>query len=189
MGKRYGQDIMNIKLIARRYALALYEAAAENNSLESAEYDMSVIRRMFAQAPQIREYCLQSHGDNRSEQVFIETAFFPYTGPYTKNMLSIAIKNKRLPSLPFIPGAFDRIADEKNGIVAVVIETAHTYSDEMISLLSQKMRKRIQKEIKIQTRVNPALLGGFRILWQNKILDRSAAGRIKEIRRMMLHQT
>ena len=175
-------------LTPRRYALALYEVAEETKSLESVEKDMARIRDIFDRTPQVRDYCLRIHGDRRFDMDFIETAFFPYVGKYTKEMLRIAVKNGRLLILPFLPHAFAMVGEEKNNTVTVKIETAHTFTGELISLLSQKMRKRIKKDIKIKTMVNPALLGGFRILWQNKIIDQSVAGRLKKIRAVMVNQ-
>ncbi|MBN2444104.1 MAG: ATP synthase F1 subunit delta [Spirochaetales bacterium] len=176
---------MKNKFTPRRYAQALYEVAAENNSLESVTKDMLSIRKIFNEAPQIREYCLQFHGDRGSDMDFIETALFPYIGHYTKELLKIALKNNRISMLPFLPGAFDLVRDEKNDTVTVTVESAHVFPDEMISLLSEKMRKRINKTIKIETIVNLSLLGGFRIHWKNHLIDQSVAGRLKKIRNLL----
>jgi len=179
---------MKSKFVAQRYATALYETAAENGILSSVKMDMTTIRTIFGHMPGIRDYCLQSRGNRSSNMVLLETAFFPNIGKYTKAMLIIAIKNNRISLLPFLPDSFDKVWDKKNNTVAVIIETAHTYSDETISLLSQKISGRIGKKTRIETKVNPALLGGFRFLWENKILDQSITGRLNKIRHILMDQ-
>jgi F-type H+-transporting ATPase subunit delta len=173
------------KVVALRYARALFEAARENGVIESITRDVSVIKEIFAKVPRIKQYCLQAHKKRASELDFINIAFLPYVGKFTQELLKLAVGNGRITSLPFIPMAFESIMDKESDSVLVGLETAHESGDEFVQRIARKMEKRIGKKIKIEKRIVPGLLGGFRILWQNRILDMSAAGRLKKISRLL----
>jgi len=179
---------MNTAIVARRYAQALYEIAIEHNVMGQVKEDMRAISIVLEGAPEIRRYCFRINLNRGDEKEFINIAFIPYVGSFTRQLLEILVRNRRLSSLPFLPVAFDGILDEKAGVVTVDIESAHQLTESIISGIREKMKRRIGKEINIRRRILPELLGGFRILWRNKIVDFTVRGRLKELRRLVSKQ-
>lgn len=173
---------MNGRLVPLRYARALYEAAREQNALDAVMRDIAALEEIFRKAPQIKQYCQSPHRERKDELAFIDLAFFPYVGKLTQAMLKLAVENGRLATLPFISMAFAAIADKDSGIVMVSLETAHEVDEDFIRQITARMEKRLSKKVRLEKRIVPEILGGFRLLWQNRILDLSAAGRLKNIR-------
>jgi F-type H+-transporting ATPase subunit delta len=173
---------MSGKLVALRYARALYAAASEADALAAVTQDLARLKEIFIKAPQIKQYCQSTHKKLTDELAFINLAFIPYVGKYTQAALQLAVVNGRLASLPLLPLAFDSIMDKNSDIVNVELETAHTFDEPFMQQLKNKLEKRLGKHVRLAERIVPELLGGFRLLWQNKILDLSAAGRLKRLR-------
>jgi len=176
---------MNRENIAARYATAFYEVAIENNSLDTAAADMLFIEELINSSPEIKRYCLKAHNAGSKESTFVETAFLPYVSELTKNMINTAVRNGRLPILPMIPPAFRDIRDKRSGVASVLLETAHEPTEELLEVVSEQMRKKTDKIIKLECAVNPDLLGGFKVWYEGRLIDNSAAGRLIRMRRLL----
>ena len=176
---------MSGQVTSTRYATALYEVAAEKDSLDAVSKDMAFLNNLMNEAPQIREYCLKTRKTNSQVLMFIETAFFPYVSEYTGSMIDTAVRNGRLNALPFIPDAFINIADKQSGIAIAFLETAHEPADGLIDIIKERMQQKTDKPVKIKHTVNPDLLGGFKIWCEGRMIDNSAAGRLVRIKRLL----
>ena len=173
---------MSGRYVAMRYARALYEAAFEAGAVEEAAADLEVIERLFTEAPEIRRYCLEPRKNGPAEAAFVETAFLPYVGNLTSSLVRLTVKLNRMAALPFLPEAYRRIREERADVVKVELETSREPDPELLGLVERKMAERIGGKIILSWRVLPELLGGLRILWRNRSVDLSAAGRIRHLR-------
>lgn len=171
---------MSGRLVVKRYVKALVSAAEESGSLDSVSADIAVISAILGEK-EIRDFCFKSISSDSAGK-FVQTAFTPYVGEYTGRWLSIMAENGRLAALPFAGDAFKELMEQRSGSVSVVLETAHNPGDQLVKSIMEKMEKRLGKKVFLDTKVNKALLGGFRIIWQNRILDRSVKGRINNLK-------
>ncbi len=173
---------MNGTTVTIRYARALYEVAVEKGVLDMVSEDLSQLDRIIKQAPSIRAYCLKRHKDHILEMDFVDIAFIPYVSDLTAAVLKTAVRNGRLSALVYLPSAFHQIRAEKTEISDVTLETTWPADQTLQEAVRAKMSSRLGGEIKLTTRVVPGLLGGVRILWDNRMIDLSASGRLKKIR-------
>ncbi|MBN2739032.1 MAG: ATP synthase F1 subunit delta [Spirochaetales bacterium] len=180
---------MKITLVARRYATALFEIGEETNCIESITEDMLTIEELISAAPLIREYCFRRKHNQKDDREFISTAFTPYVSLYSQRLFKILAEHGRLSSLPFLPTAYMEILNQKKNRVTLEIESSRELLDSELKAIRQKMEKKIQKQIILKTKIRPELLGGFRIIWQNKILDYSAKGRFNQMRHEILDKS
>lgn len=176
---------MSGRLVVKRYVKALYEIAESEGLSDIIENDMSVLDKILIEAPSIRQYCQKRHASVSSEIDFINTAFVPYVEEYTARTLVTAVENGRLAAIPLIPSAFKLLMEEKGDKTEVLVESAVELEPEIMEKIKIKMGKRTGKKIILKTEIIPEILGGFRIFWQNKIIDMSAQGRLKKIRQLL----
>ncbi len=174
--------------VAVRYATALLEVAAEQRLTASVEADIRSMRRILAEVPGVREYCLRLRPRRELDMTLVETAFVPYLGELTANTLRTAVRNGRVAALPFIPDAFERVAARRSDTVAVSLETARPADPELLRSVEARMSRRTGRTVALRARVVPELLGGMRITWENRVLDLSAAGRAKKLRSVLLSE-
>ncbi|MFO7936892.1 MAG: ATP synthase F1 subunit delta [Kiritimatiellia bacterium] len=171
--------------IAMRYATALYEVAVKKNALKSILHDMDFLDKVISGAEEIKHFCLNIHTVKTKEIIFAETAFIPYVSELTANTIRTAVNNERLSILPLLPKAFQNIYDAKSGITRVILETAHEPAEGLLDIVAKRMRKRTGKPVKLEHSVNSELMGGFRIRWEGREIDNSAAGRLTRLRRLL----
>jgi len=171
--------------VIKRYAGALFEAGKDAGVLDEIRSDILYIDGLLKDAPEIRQFCLSPHHNLHKEQVFIRTAFIPYTGVFTGRMLEILCENKRLSALPFIPEAFHERENRDADIETLEIETVNELSEETLHHIEKRMQEKLQKKIESKIRLNPALIGGIRITWANRTIDMSLRGRLNKMKKML----
>ena len=173
---------MSGRAVVLRYAKALYEVASEKRLIGTVAEDLLTIKEIMGQAGAIRAYCLKLHANRAREMLFVDTAFIPYVSPTTGAMLKIAVRNGRLAALPYLAEAFQQIRDAASGTTEVIFESARVTEENQQRVVKAKMEARLGQKIRLNSVVAPGLLGGFRILWNNRLIDMSAAGRLKRLR-------
>lgn len=176
---------MSGRTVAIRYAKALYGAASQKKLIGAITDDLLNIDEIMVREPSIRDYCLKRHANSVLEMKFINTAFIPYVSRITGEMLKIAVRNRRLAALPYLCEALKKIIEEESGVIEVIVESAREKEKNVQEIIEIKMEKRLEKKIKIKNIVVPELLGGIRILWNNRMIDLSAIGRLKVMRTLL----
>jgi F-type H+-transporting ATPase subunit delta len=176
---------MSKRITASRYARALFETALEKDVMETVDSDISKINKILNEIPKIKKYCREYHTEKQEEIEFIKTAFIPYISALTEKLLFTAVKNGRLSSIPLIPAAFMEISDLYYKRINITLESAKEPDESLIKKITVKMEKRTNRKILITKTVKPELIGGFRIIWKNRILDMSVLGRIKKMHELL----
>ncbi len=176
---------MSGRLVVKRYVKALFEIADAENNIDAIEQDMAAVDKILNEAPSIRQYCFKRHSGVSAEINFVKTAFIPYVGEYTGRLIVTAVENRRLAAIPLFPSAFRILMEEKGDKAEVLVESAVKLESGVVKQIKNKMSERIGKEIIFTTKIIPEILGGFRIIWQNRIIDMSALGRLKRVRQLL----
>lgn len=173
---------MSGRLVVKRYARALFETARDSGSLEEVKSDVAVIDKICSGAVEIRQYCLTPHRHLAKEIDFIKIAFIPYVGVLTGRLLLTAVSNGRIAAIPFLPSAMKEIEAVTGNTIEVLLESATKPDKDFLKKLEERLGKRTGKKIDLKIKIARELLGGFRIIWQNRILDMSVTGRLRKIR-------
>lgn len=176
---------MNNASVAFRYARALFDVATAEAQLPEVVDDMAAVARILRELPQVREFCLEESRSRGTEHLLIETAFVPYVERFTANMLRAVAENGRLAAVPFIPEAFLAVREEASQTVAVLLETACEAEEALVVEVTERMKARTGRNVNVTCSVVPALLGGFRVTWDDREIDLSAAGRIRKLRMLL----
>lgn len=172
-----------------RYARALFEVAREQGELAVVEEDLETIDKILEQAPEIGRFCrLPKHSlDDRLQ--LVEVAFHPYVRERVRQTLRVAAENDRLRVIPLLREAWIRLRREAEGIEHVILETASQPTEELVQCIRRGMGRRLGRDIELTCRPNPDLVAGFRLLWQDRLLDNSAAARLHNLARHLATET
>ena len=177
---------MSGRLLVKRYALALYEVAEAENQLDAIETDiLSLVELM--QEVEIKAFCLKGSLSRNSIKLFMELGLLPVMkNQLMKNFLMTVLDNGRQALLPFLHDAFFEVKDIKNGITSVLIEFAFEPDKKILEHIKAKMTKKLACDVNIHYQVDSDALKGFRIFWNNRLIDRTAKGRIRQLRQALL---
>lgn len=175
---------MSVQRIASRYAKSLMDLAVEQNKLERVLEDV----QSFQAATEVRDLylLLKSPIVHASKKLEIVKALFD--GKYdelTMAFLNIIINKGREEYLPEIAAEF--VAQYRNlkGISSVRLITASPVSDEQLNLIKEKLMAsgETDQSVEISTEVDPEIIGGFVIEFEDKVYDASIAHKIEELKK------
>ncbi len=176
---------MSGQIVVKRYARALFEASREQGRIEDVRDDMNFITSLLSEAPQIREYCLARHTSRNNEWDFVSSAFLPYISEITGRTLEALVRNGRLGGIPFLPDAFQEQEDRESCTLPLRIESVQPLSREILGLLEEKMHGKTGRRLRMENSLKPEILGGIRIIWDNRMMDLSLQGRLKKMKRLL----
>ena len=174
---------MSVTRIATRYAKSLIELAVEQGKLEQVNADM----HRLANAMKNREYYqfLKSpiiHPDKKN--AVLEAITKGTVENLTLSFVALLIKKKREEYVPEITAEFIEQYKRFKKITTVTVTTAAPMSDAVLSeLKKQLLASGITFEnLDIVTKINPELIGGFVLEFDNKRYDASVAHKLDELK-------
>jgi F-type H+-transporting ATPase subunit delta len=169
--------------VAERYASALFELARDESSIEQVEGDLATVAAMLDKSPDFRRL-VQSPVFSAEEQEKAVGAVAGRAGitGLAGNFLRLVARNRRLFALPGIIRAFRDMAAKNRGEVTAEVTSAHALSDDQVGALKSTLRAKLGKDVTLQTRVNPALLGGLVVKVGSRMIDTSLRTRLLNVK-------
>jgi F-type H+-transporting ATPase subunit delta len=100
----------------------------------------------------------------------------------TGNFLRLIARNRRLFALPGIIRTFRDLAAENRGQVTAEVTSAHPLSKEQIETLKAVLKAKVGKDVTLNPRTNPALLGGLVVKVGSRMIDSSLRTRLMNVK-------
>ena len=100
----------------------------------------------------------------------------------TKKFLGLVAANRRANVLPGMIAAFEKLAAEDRGAVAAEVVTAMPLTDAQAKALAAALRTALGKDPEIETRVDPAILGGLKVRVGSRLYDASLKSRLDSLK-------
>ena len=166
---------------ARPYARAVFEMAQEAGKL--AEWSAQ-LAAMSAVVTAEGSSELLSHPRMTREQkadIFADIAGDAIDDG-GRNLLKVLAENDRFALLPEMSSIFEKLKAEAEGAVEAVVVSAQELTDDQQQTLAAALQKRLGREVKLATRVDPALMGGAIIRAGDLVIDGSIQSRLKEMK-------
>lgn len=174
--------------IAKKYALALAQSLKREETGKAREL-LENMSRIWNDLPEFRSLMLNPSLSQRDkEKIIINLCEDVGTGEKLTNFMRLLVRNKRIQEIEEISRVFREIVDEMEGNLRLVVSTANELSpeekDELRSKLSRALTKDRSnvKNVVVEWRVEPSLVGGIRILTKDKVYDLSIDGAWNRLR-------
>ncbi|MCW1427944.1 F0F1 ATP synthase subunit delta [Novosphingobium sp. JCM 18896] len=169
-----------------RYASALFDLASEKGVVTAVESDLDKLGEALKGSPDLAAL-IRNPKVSRDDTAKAMDAVAGVLGlsDLTKNFIGVLAANRRLSALPEIVRAFAVIAAAQRGEVTAEVTSAHPLSDDQISQLSQKLKAREGKEVKIKASVDPEILGGLVVRIGSRQIDSSIRTRLNSLANAM----
>ncbi len=175
---------MSVQRITSRYAKSLIDLAIDQNKLDRVFEDV----KSFQAAAKVRDFyvLLKSpvvHAAKKND--IIEKIFGSRFDILTLAFLRILVNKGREGYLPEIATEFIHQYKKLKHISTVKLVTATSVNDEVIGLIQAELEKSPATDAKVEiaASVNPALIGGFTVEFEDKIYDASIASKLEKLRK------
>ena len=172
--------------IAKRYAVALFELTHDQGTDATTLSELSTIREVLVQNPDIIKALLSLRIDETSKTQLLHM-LSDGTSQVVTNLIDMAYDYRRMQNLPAIIDEYQTLVNKAAGIVDAEVTTVVPLSDEQVARLTEQLVKRYQaNEVRLTQVVDEDLLGGVIIKANNQILDGSLATKLAAIRQSII---
>ena len=172
--------------LAERYATALFELAEDDKALAALETDVGRFATMHDQSDDLQSF-LRSPIYSAEEQLRGIDAVLQkaeITG-LVGNFLKVVAGNRRLFAVPEIITAFRRLMAEKRGETTAEVTSAEPLTDEQVTALKAALKDSLGKDVALDARVDPALIGGLIVKVGSRMIDSSLRTKLSSLKLAM----
>ena len=180
---------MSVERIATRYAKSLIDLAVEQGKLERIREDMLY----FLEAVKVRDLYLLLKSPIvhvGTKRTIVRQLFSSLFDELSYAFLDIILRKGREAYLPDIARAFMDQYRVIMQISQVRLTTATPFSEDKIEEIKQKIREAhvTAPNIEVEAHVDPKILGGFILEFENKLYDASVSHQLDEMRKVLLQE-
>jgi F-type H+-transporting ATPase subunit delta len=98
------------------------------------------------------------------------------------NLLRTVVENGRLAALPEIAAQFNALVKSRSGTSDATIESAFPIDAGQLPQVVAALEKRFGRKLNANVVVDPALIGGIRVVVGDEVLDTSVRARLEKMR-------
>jgi len=171
--------------IARRYAEAIFELARKQNTLDRTLEDVKEIAALFAHrklAYLLREPKISA----KRKETAIRQALASRVLPTSLNLTLLIVQRELVDYMQNIATELENLAlDYRNQAIAEVT-TAAPLDEKQQALVKKALERRTGKNIVMQTRIDPNILGGIVARVGDQVIDSSVRYRLASLQQSLL---
>jgi F-type H+-transporting ATPase subunit delta len=172
--------------LAGRYASALFGLARDERQIESVGSSLEALNQALADSREFTQLVSSPLVDrDDAARAFAAIADKLGLDPITANFLQVLARNGRKGQLQPVIRMFRRLAAEHRGETTAEVVTAHPLKDDQVAKLKQQLKARAGRDVAIETRVYPDILGGIVVKMGSRMIDASIRSKLNRLAQVM----
>ena len=173
--------------IAEAYGKTLYSLANECEATEEILGQIAVLRQAFAENPKYLTLMGAPTLKKEERVALVDEAFDGKLHIYLLNFLKVLIENNSVHEFMDAAKQFRKEYNWEHGIETVTVVSAVALDAAQEAELTAKLRSLTGKEIHLEKRVDPSVLGGLRLQMEGLQMDGTVKNKLDAIRSKLLH--
>ncbi|MGF7057708.1 F0F1 ATP synthase subunit delta [Brassicibacter mesophilus] len=169
------------KLIGKRYAEALFEAATELDKLDQFKQEIKAVSDVFENEPQLKTIFEHPKLSKNEKKDIIKSIFGGKVSQEILNLCYIVVDKSREKHMKDISEQYIKLSNKKMGIVEAQAVTAVPMDEEEKLKLQSKLSEKLGKKVLLSNIVDEKLMGGVLVKIEDKVIDSSIKGRLEDI--------
>jgi len=172
--------------LAGRYALAIFELAQEERAVEAVAADFATLKQLMTESPDLTRL-VRAAVFSRDEQAAGMNGLLHRmeASPLTRRFILLLASKRRLFALGDIIRAYNSLVAKQKGEMSAQVTSARPLSDDETAELKSILKSKLSREIELETRVDPALLGGLIVKVGSRMIDSSLRTKLSSLRMAM----
>jgi len=102
-------------------------------------------------------------------------------GSSGQNLVRLLARNRRVAALPDIADQFEKLRAESEQVVEAELITALEISDGQVKQIADALERKLGRAVKLQSRVDPSLMGGAVIKTGDLVIDGSVTTKLAKL--------
>lgn len=170
-----------------RYARALMLYAAKQGAQKQVYTDAHTMAASYAAYPALSRVMENRLVDTaRKREVLLMCSGGDKVSEYFIRFIDLVLVQGRENFLRVICLDYIALMRREQNITDVEVITAAAMGEKELKLFEEKLRMITGGDVIVRSDVDPALIGGYILRWNDYRLDRSVSGRLKQIEKMLV---
>jgi F-type H+-transporting ATPase subunit delta len=177
---------MDIGIISKHYAKALYAFACRNSHEAKVYAEMQAFAENYRQVPRLREMLDNPALPAQEKAALLCNAAGGKVSDEYKRFAELILQKGREKFMLFMAHSFIELYRKEKQIHFGTLITANPMDEETLNRLKGKVAKGVQGTLEFEQQTDPSLLGGFIFELNFNRLDASVANQISRVRQQFL---
>jgi len=169
---------------AKRYARAIFELAKEEGQQEEWARRLHSVRDALSHPEARLVLANPSIAAQRRREAAV-TLLGGSADPGELNLARLLVGANRIDDLDGIIEEYQLLVDEDAGRVRAIATTAVPLDRAAADKLEANLSRRLDRQVRLDTRVEPAIIGGLVLRIGDQVIDASVATRLQQLRRRL----
>jgi F-type H+-transporting ATPase subunit delta len=172
--------------MAARYATALFDLAAETNAIDAVKAHLENFGGLVADNPDLTRL-VRSPVFSAEEQLAALSAVLDKAGigGLAAKFLKLVTANRRLFAVRDMIKAFRAIVARHKGEATAEVTVAEKLKDEHVEALRAALKQVSGKDVDLDIRIDPAIIGGLVVKLGSRMVDTSLRTKLNAIKHAM----
>jgi F-type H+-transporting ATPase subunit delta len=168
--------------ILQRYAQALLSVAQDGNVIDQVGNDVNAIASLLKESPDLREFLASPVFKADAKKAVLNRVLGDGVHPYTRNFLLVLVDRRRIFLLEGICKEFQALLRKLNQTVLAEVTTVNELTDDQRRSLQEKITALTSaRNVELETKLDPDLIGGVIIKVGSQVIDASLRGQLRRI--------
>jgi len=169
--------------LARRYAKALIDLCAESKNHAVIGKQLETFVETWKNSPELQGVLKGSGASHTDKKEILSKIFARFLfAPTTRNFLFVVLEAQRLDHLEDIVSSFNEMLDEATGRVRATVTSAVPLDKPELARIQNALARLTKKQVTLDARVDPSLIGGVVTTVGNIVLDGSVKTQLASLR-------
>jgi len=168
--------------VASRYAKSLIDLAMERGELDAVCNDMALLTKICEEN---KAFSLMLCNPIINHEKKLSILLKVFTGKVTTLSLSffqLIVRKNRESVLYGVGVEFQKQYNDLKNIETAVVITASAISDELVATFNKLLSKKINKSVKITTKVDSSIIGGYILRVGDRQMDESVHSMLNKLK-------
>ncbi len=174
------------KSIATTYVNALLEIAVKKGQFEQIEKDLALVSEVISKHGKLKKTLFHPSITRNEKKKLIRKIFGASVSDLMVNFLNLLVDRRRQGILEFLPLIYKETVDASKGVIKARVTTVTPLNESQMHGLKKRLDEITGKKVEIEVVLDPQILGGILVRVGNRMIDRSVAGRLKNLKARLM---
>ena len=170
---------------SREYAEALFELAVQGRVTKETSEGLETVVSALLQQPDYRALLASPAIGKEERLAALDTAFRGKIPEILLAILRMMVSRGHVSALTGMARDYEELARGYRGESVAVVTSAVPLKEAETVALRAKLEKKLGRQVILQCRVDPALIGGVRVDVDGRVIDGSIRNKLEEIKEVM----
>ncbi len=170
---------------SREYAEALFELAVQGGVTKETSEGLETVVSALLQQPDYRALLASPAIGKEERLAALDTAFRGKIPEILLAILRMMVSRGHVSALTGMARDYEELARGYRGESVAVVTSAVPLKEAETVALRAKLEKKLGRQVILQCRVDPALIGGVRVDVDGRVIDGSIRNKLEEIKEVM----